>query len=204
MSYVFRDFSGADDAHNYSLIAEMPLFFDNIQFTHAYKNIETTRAVMRGIRYYENEISIRQVLGDRFSVYYMYRRNDYTDDNSRNSNRLSGLYRILNQPKLYAGCVFVHDDTFFNTPVYYTPDNLRMVQALFRVEGDVLKGLKYNLRYAVGYAKERGSGDEIVHDGSVSLDRQAGERLEFGLLVTFSDTPNYASKSMQLNLKYRF
>jgi hypothetical protein len=102
------------------------------------------------------------------------------------------------------GCELVYDDTDFFSPFYYTPDELKIVRAVLRMNGRLLDDLKYNLRYAAGHAQERGNDDEIVQDGSLSLDYQAGKSLELSLLITFSDTPTYGSEYININLKYRF
>lgn len=60
------------------------------------------------------------------------------------------------------------------------------------------------MRYAVGHAKERESGDKIVQNGSMSLIIRTGISLELGLLLAFSDTPTYGSEYVLVNLKYRF
>jgi len=204
LSYTFRDFSGADDAHNYSLTAGMPLFFDNVTLTHAYRSEETARAVIQGTKYHENAVSISKALNDRLSTFSKYRRSDFTDENSRNTFRINGLYRFLNQPRLSAGCELVLDDTDFYSPVYYTPDGLKIIQALFRADGRMFEYLNYNLRYAVGHARERNSSDKIVQNGSMSLGIRSGNSLELGLLLAFSDTPTYGSEYVLVDLKYRF
>jgi len=204
LSYIFRDFLGADDAHNYSLKAGMPLFFDDVTFTHAYRSEETARAAIQETRYHENSVSIYQAVNDQLSAYFRYRRSDFTDDNWRNNFKVTGLYRFLDDPKLFAGCEFVNDDTDFYSPVYYTPDELRMVQAVFRVQGPMFDGLRYNLRYAIGPAWERGADDKIVQNGSLSLNYEAGDSIELGVLTGFSDTPTYGSEYVLVNLEYRF
>jgi len=204
LSYTFRDFSGADDAHDYSLTAGMPLFFDNVTLTHAYKSEETARAVIQGTKYHENAVSISKALNDRLSMYSKYRRSDFSDENSRNTFRINGLYRFLNKPRLSAGCELVLDDTDFYSPVYYTPDGLKIIQALFKADGRVFEHLNYNLRYVVGHARERESGNKIVQNGSMSLVIRTGSSLELGLLLAFSDTPTYGSEYVLVNLKYSF
>jgi len=204
LSYTFRDFTGADDAHNYALAAQMPLLFDNVRYTHAYRSEETARAAIQDIRYHENLIAVHEAISSRLSAYGMYRRADYTDDNWRNSLRLHGLYRFFDQPRLSAGCQLALDDTDFYSRAYYTPDELRMVQALFRADGQVFGDLRYYLRYAVGCAWERGSSERVVQNGSASLDLQVSDSLDLGLLLAFSDTPTYGSKYVLVDLMYRF
>jgi hypothetical protein len=204
LSYTFRDFIRADDAHNYLLEAGAPLLFDDVTFTHGYRSEETARAAIQDLRYHENAVSIYQTLGDQLSAYVRYRRRDFTDDNWRDNFKITGFYRFFDKPRLLAGCEFVHDDTDFYSPAYYTPDQLRMVQAVFRVQGPLLESLKYNLRYAVGPAFERGASDKIVHNGSLSLDYEAGDAVQMGLLLGFSDTPTYGDEYVLVNLQYRF
>ncbi len=204
LSYTFRDFIRADDAHNYLLEAGAPLLFDDVTFTHGYRSEETARAAMQGIRYHENAVSIYQAISEQLSAYARYRRRDFTDDNWRNNFKLTGLYRFLDEPRVLAGCELVHDDTDLYSPMYYTPDQLRMVQAVLRVQGPLLESLKYNLRYAVGPAFERGASDKIVHNGSLSLLYEAGDAVEMGLLLGFSDTPTYGDEYVLVNLQYRF
>jgi tetratricopeptide (TPR) repeat protein len=204
LSYTFRDFIRADDAHNYLLEAGAPVLFDDVTFTHGYRSEETARAAIQDLRYHENAVSIYQALGEQLSGYVRYRRRDFTDDNWRNNFKITGFYRLLEKPRLLAGCEFVHDDTDFNSPAYYTPDQLRMVQAVFRIQGPLLENLEYNLRYAVGPAFERGASDKIVHNGSLSLDYEAGDSVQMGLLLGFSDTPTYGDEYVLVNLQYRF
>jgi hypothetical protein len=204
LSYIFRDFSGTDNEHNYSIMARMPLILDNVTFTHAYRSEETARAAVQGIQFYENSISLRQAVNGRLTAYFWSRRNDYTDNNWRNSIKLTGLYRIINLPKLYAGCELVYDDSNFFSPIYYTPDEVRMMGAVFKVTDRLFDDLNYNLRYAVGHAQERGNDNKIVQSGSMLLNYQASDSLELGLLIAISDTPTYGSEYINVNLKYRF
>jgi len=204
LSYIFRDFLGADDAHNYLLKADMPLFFDNVMFTHGYRSEETAKATVQDVRYHENAISIYQAVSERLSAYCTLRRNDFTDDNWRSNFKITGLYRFFDDPRFFAGCEFLHDDTDFLSRVYYTPDQLRMVQAVLRAQGPVLENLTYNLRYAVGPAWERGANEKIVQNGSLSLRYEASDTVELGMLVGFSDTPTYGNEYASVNLQYRF
>ncbi len=142
LSYIFREFFGADNAHNYVLKADAPLFFDNVTFTHGYRSEETARATIQDVRYHENAVSIYQAVNERLSAYFRFRRSDFTDDNWRNNFKITGLYRFGDAPRLYAGCEFLHDDTDFHSRVYYTPNELRMVQAVLRAQGPMLEKLK--------------------------------------------------------------
>lgn len=96
------------------------------------------------------------------------------------------------------------DDTDFYSRVYYTPDELRMVQAVLRAQGPMLENLKYDLRYAIGPAWERGANEKIVHNGSLSLRYETSDTVELGMLVGFSDTPTYGNEYVSVNLEYRF
>jgi hypothetical protein len=204
LSYIFREFLGADDAHNYLLEADMPLFLGNVTFTHGYRSEETARAVVRDIKYHENSINVYQQVNERISAYGRFRRSDFTDDNWRNNFRVTGLYRFFDEPRVFVGCEFLHDDTDFRSRIYYTPNELRMVQAVLRAQGAVLEKLRYKLRYGVGPAWERGAAEKIVQNGSVSLHYEVGESVELGALVGLSDTPTYGSEYVLISLEYRF
>ena len=79
-----------------------------------------------------------------------------------------------------------------------------MVQAVLRAQGPVLESLKYNLRYAIGPAWERGADEKVVQNGSLSLRYEASDSVEMGFLVGFSDTPTYGNEYVLVNLEYRF
>lgn len=213
LSYTYRDFSRARNAHNYSVMATLPFLrndITNVKLTHAYKNKETAAAALRGIRYYENAIYITHSLSERIYAEGGFRRLDFTDDNTWNNFRLSGFYRFHDQPRLFAGCEFALDDTNFRTPAYYAPDQLTTLLAVFRAENPVSDRLTYALQYAIGPAWEQGNANQnnpseaILQQGTVSLNLQASDSLEFGLSADFLDTPTYASKYILFDLKYRF
>jgi hypothetical protein len=175
-----------------------------VTFSHGYRSEETARAAIQDVKYHENGIAVYHSVSEQISAYFRFRRSDFTDDNWRSNFKITGLYRFLDAPRLYAGCEFLHDDTDFHSRVYYTPDKLRMVQGVLRVQGPILEKLMYNVRYAVGPAWEHGADEKVVQNGSLSLRYEAGESVELGALVGFADTPTYGNEYVLINLEYRF
>jgi hypothetical protein len=96
------------------------------------------REVVESLGALQNKILAREVragfqhpIGARLDLEGEISRLDYTDGNDRTAFGASLFYRVLNnQPVLRVGLGYRRDDTRFQSPLYYTPQNFNTLAAL--------------------------------------------------------------------------
>jgi len=93
--------------------------------------VESLGAVTNGINATQYRVGVDHPLGDRFDAELEARRYEFNDDNNRTTLLASVYYRLRPQsPTFRIGLGVRSDDSRFVSPFYYSPQNLRSLDAL--------------------------------------------------------------------------
>ncbi|OGX24706.1 MAG: hypothetical protein A3J51_02870 [Omnitrophica WOR_2 bacterium RIFCSPHIGHO2_02_FULL_45_21] len=206
LAYFYRDFSSANEAHNFLADLKFPLLFiDSVNFISSYENIETAKAVQAKAKMFRNSVALYKDLPYNFRLYGRFQHAGYNDDNERNTVKAELYYLLFKKPDISVGYEFTYDNTKFSSSNYYSPDNLIMNQAGLRLKESFFKHrLSCDIGYGLGYATEEGAEGRTVHSAGGNLRYRLTAKAELFASLNLSRTPTYASRSIQAGLKYRF
>jgi hypothetical protein len=206
VSYKYRDFSNAEEGHNYALAYTSPLFgIDSVSLHHSYEHEEKTRAIRAGVKKFSQSVSVYQ---DLFTYAYgtgMYRYDDYNDGNSRNTASAGLFGRLMRNPEIAIGYEFSYDYSKFDSPDYWTPRLQRLHQARLVARGSVFQSkLSYDVSAAVGHVAEKGEENHVANSATVSLTYALTESSSIFFSYDRYLTATYRSRTAQGGLRIKF
>lgn len=206
MSYRYRDFSNAQDAHNYTLQYKGPLFFvDTVEVKHSYENVVTANTIHANVKYFSNSLAADQPLPRNFSYTFWYQCNRYNDENERNSGKVGLFYEIMKNPHCKIGYEFHYKDTRFPSPYYSTPASLQTHQPKIRIHGEIFDSrLYYDVSYGFGRASEKSVEDKEVDYAEVYVEYIINDSLGCYIYYDSFNDPTYDGETIQGAIKIRF
>lgn len=206
LAYFYREFSSANNAHNFLADLKFPLLFiNNVDFVSSYENVESAKAVQAGAKMLRNSVALYKELPYNFSLYGKFQHNGYNDDNARDTVNADLYYLLFRKPNISVGYEFTYDNTKFSSSNYYSPDNLMIHQAGLRLKKGFFKdSLSCDIGYGLGYATEEGVKGRLIHSTRGYLRWAFTAKAELFASFDLSRTSTYASQNTQVGLKYSF
>lgn len=128
---------------------------------------------------------------------------ELSDDNTRITPVIKVSRQLEARPDLRLIAQFRWDDTRKESPAYYSPDDLRLLQAGFEYRPSALAAHGARLRYLGGYGIENGADSRYVNALYIDAHVRRGERGGWVPLIGLQQSPTYTSVSLSLAYRRR-
>jgi len=175
-----------------------------VEFNWSDRDIDTVQAIENGIQLktyrlgYQTRFS-PPLLG-KIGLSYQ----DYDDGNTAFDIATKLRFTLPGLKNWKIGADLSYKDSDFESPAYYSPDQLLIGVARGFYQRQFGKNFEVRAHYGFGGASDQVNGIRWVTRGGVNLDYSLTRRIKAGLATKFSVVPGYNSVNLEALIGYRF
>ncbi len=177
---------------------------NKVQFSWSEREIDTVQAIENGIQVKSYGLGFQTRIFPKILGHAGLSYRDYDDGNNAFDMTTRLRHNLPDWKNWKTGADLSYKDSDFESPAYYTPDQLLM--GIWRVFYHRKFSSKFDLRadYGFGGASDKVNGERWVSKGGVNLDYSFTKQLKAGVAAKFSVVPGYNSMNLEAFLGYRF
>jgi len=194
---------GAEDSVTGGVAFRKRLDLHDVTIQWGYRDIDTLRARQAGIDF------------RRFSAAYVFHsvawpsairlmRWEISDGNTRSDVRCRLFHRFSAFPDWQIGGTLEYADVDFQTPDYYTPEQLFAPRAAVRYDYRKTDTWSAGLEAGIGSVSDENNEDRLTARGTLRVTKEWGARTRLGLSGYYSTTAGYTASGAEANLQYLF
>jgi peptidoglycan/xylan/chitin deacetylase (PgdA/CDA1 family) len=174
----------------------------SIAADHTYVN--TAAAILNDIAFTRVKGGATYKISDPLSVGFNHAYFDYTDNNQRNRTEVSLDSKVLHNPNVSVGALFVHDDTQTNNPLFWTPNSYMSFSIPVNVEKKWGESFVTELALAPGMGKEANNSFDFQFNGAGSVKWNVKDNLSLSLSLNRYQAATYSNFSAFLGVFVKF
>jgi len=192
------------DATNSGSVAAIFHDIGKLNLSFSRRDVDTLSALSEGIQADEYGISYSRPYADNWFMRVNASYLQYDDDNERYNVRCDFSYRFPALNFWRVGMELGYNDTEKTSPLYYSPDELKIGRLYVGYRRDYPDGWSLDALAGLGAAEDQANGGRASGIVQGVLHKKWADRWQTNFKVRHSQVPNYYSTTVEAALSYRF